>query len=140
MWFLNALSMAAVEPSVFKKINCLDHGTFLEFQGYGLYIFRFYKSGQQVFVIIDDRLACIKDGNGQPLPLFARCENKNLFWVSLIEKAYAKLHHRYWALSGGSTIEALHDLTNSSIEQCFIDGDQMTSSKNLYNALRVFCQ
>ena len=29
-WFLNALSMAAVEPSTFKKVNCLDIGTFLE--------------------------------------------------------------------------------------------------------------
>lgn len=90
--------MVAVEPSTFKKLNCLDIGTFLEFQQYGLYIFRFKKMGQSVFVIIDDMLPCVRDGNGQPIQVFSRCENKNLFWVSLIEKAYAKLHHRYFAL------------------------------------------
>ena len=78
----------------------------------GLYIFRFIKMGQSVFVIIDDRLPCLKDGNDQPILLFGKCENKNLFWVSLIEKAYAKLHSRYYALQGGSTMEALHDLTD----------------------------
>jgi len=45
--------------------------------------------------------------NGQAVPFFARCENSNLFWVSLIEKAFAKLHGRYWALSTGSTDEAI---------------------------------
>lgn len=140
-WFLNALSMVVVEPSIFKKVNCLDHGTFLEFQNYGLYIFRFFKQTQQVFVIIDDRLACLKDGNGQPLPFFARCENKNLFWVSLIEKAYAKLHHRYWALTGGSTTEALADLAGGLVEQVFMDnGDQMTNSKTLWNVLKTLCR
>lgn len=42
-WFLNALSMAAVEPQVFAQLNCLDAGTFHELQEYGLYIFRFRK-------------------------------------------------------------------------------------------------
>lgn len=59
--------------------------------------------------------------------MFAKCENKNLFWAPLIEKAYAKLHQRYLALSGGSTVEALHDLTGQLVETCFFDaGDQMT--------------
>ena len=112
-WFLNALSMAAVEPKIFKEVNCLDYGTFKEFSELGLYIFKFYKHSQPVYVIIDDRIPCIKNGNGQPIPVFAKCENKNLFWVSLIEKAYAKLHSRYFALSGGSTAEALYDLTGN---------------------------
>ena len=137
-WFINALSMVAVEPQTFKMVNCLDIGTFLEFQKYGLYIFKFKKQGQSVFVIIDDQLPCIKDANGAPIPFFARCQNRNLFWVSLIEKAYAKLHQRYWALSGGSTAEALHDLTGMAIEQCFMDsGDQMTNPKNLFHCLKV---
>lgn len=59
--------------------------------------------------------------NGKPVPLFARCVNPNLFWISLIEKAYAKLHGRYYALQGGTTDEALEDLLGSSVENCFID-------------------
>ena len=27
-WFLNALSMVAVEPKAFNRVNCLDPGTF----------------------------------------------------------------------------------------------------------------
>jgi hypothetical protein len=42
-WFLNALSMVAVEPKVFREVNCLDPGTFKEFSELGLYIFKFYK-------------------------------------------------------------------------------------------------
>ena len=52
----------------------------------------------------------------------------NLYWAPLIEKAYAKLHSRYYALEGGSTMEALSDLTNGTTEQCFIDnGDELTN-------------
>ena len=90
---------------------------------------------------IDDRLPCLKDGNGQAVPLFARCENPNLFWVNLIEKAYAKLHSRYFVLQGGSTFEALSDLTGMHQESCFIDsGDQMTSKKILFDALKILCK
>ncbi len=61
-------------------------------------------------MIIDDRVPAFTKENGQPIPYFARCENPNLFWVSLLEKAFAKLHGRYFALQMGTTEEALQDL------------------------------
>jgi hypothetical protein len=63
-WFLNALSMVAVEPRVFKEINCLDSATFNEFSEQGLYIFKFIKRSAPVYVIIDDNIPCLKDGTG----------------------------------------------------------------------------
>ena len=107
--------MVAVEPTTFKKVNCLEPGVFRELSLYGLYIFKFIKERSPVFVIIDDRIPCLVS-SGQPIPMFAKCENKNLFWVSLIEKAYAKLHGRYFALQGGNTLEALHDLSGMLVE------------------------
>jgi len=44
-WFLNALSMAAVEPSVFKKVCPLSPAQMNSFARYGLYIFAFLKQG-----------------------------------------------------------------------------------------------
>ena len=59
----------------------------------------------------------------------------------MIEKAYAKLHGRYYALSGGSTLEALYDLTGSTIEQAFMDnGDEMTKPTYVFNLLKILCQ
>lgn len=42
---------------------------------------------------------------------FARSMDEGETWVPLIEKAYAKLHGDYAALSGGMTMEAIEDLT-----------------------------
>ena len=86
-----------------------------------MYAFRFFKAGTPIFVIIDDYIPTEELPNGRPQPMFARCINPNLFWISLIEKAYAKLHGRYWALNGGTTDEALEDLLGSTVENCFID-------------------
>lgn len=111
----------------------------MELSEYGLYIFKFFKRGQPVYVIIDDTLPCIKDGTGQPFPVFARCENVNLYWAPLIEKAYAKLHSRYYALEGGTTMEALSDLTNGMVEQCFVDYGEMTNLNSLFQSLKFLC-
>lgn len=76
--------------------------------------------------------------NGRPVPAFAKCANPNLFWITLIEKAYAKLHGRYFALQGGTTDEALEDLVGCAIENCFIDSE-MTDTDKLRLALETIC-
>jgi hypothetical protein len=42
---------------------------------------------------------------------FAKSGTNGETWVPLIEKAFAKLHGNYAALSGGETCEAIEDLT-----------------------------
>ena len=74
------------------------------------------------------------------MPYFAKCANPHLFWISLLEKAFAKLHGRYFALDGGSTDEALADLMGVPVENCFIGSPEtMTDKSTLYNALKAMC-
>ena len=78
--------------------------------------------------------------NGKEVPYFARCHNPHLFWVSLLEKAYAKLHGRYFALDGGSTDEALEDLLGLPIENVLVGSpDTMTDKATFFNAIEKLC-
>lgn len=70
------------------------------------------------YVIIDDQIPVYGyNGNKAGKPFFARCKNPDELWVSLIEKAYAKLHGNYEALIGGYIDVALNDLSGLCSEQ-----------------------
>jgi len=57
---------------------------------------RLFLNGQETPVIVDDFLPCGKNGQ----PAFATCRDGEL-WVSLLEKAWAKLHGTYARTEGG---------------------------------------
>ena len=59
---------------------------------------KFFKDGKYRYVVIDSRLA-VKKGTDEII--YGRCKKINELWVSLVEKAYAKLHHAYSALISG---------------------------------------
>lgn len=90
--------MVAAEDRQYNLLTLVAEPEIIKFREQGMYVFRFFKAGTPIFVIIDDQLPTYELANGRPVPLFSRCANPNLFWVSLIEKAYAKLHGRYFAL------------------------------------------
>jgi hypothetical protein len=75
----------------------------------GFYVLRFYKHSQWVSVPIDDSMPY--DKSDKPM-----CIRGDFFpalpWPSLVEKAYAKLHGSWSAISGGGTVEeVMTDLT-----------------------------
>ena len=106
-WLLSALAMTARNPERLKKLFvCTKYGA-----KYGLYVIQFFKDGEWVPVIVDDKIPCWKSGPLEGRPIFARCRNPMEYWVCIVEKAYAKLHGCYQALEHGRVDHALRDFT-----------------------------
>ena len=59
-------------------------------------------------MLVDERIPVDKQTR---LPVFGRCKNPQELWVSLIEKAYAKLHGCYSNLESGNVDEAIQDIS-----------------------------
>ena len=110
-WFISALSIIATRPDI------LNHLIVAQYPQHGLFEFRFFKQGKWVNVIVDDALPFRADGT----LLFARSHPPGQLWVPLLEKAYAKLHGSYQALSGGEISYALVDLTGGASEYIRLD-------------------
>ena len=113
-WFISALVLIAIRDDIFGNLICEDR--FPEFEKYGLYVFRMFRNCKVHYVVVDDKVPCMERSNGQCIPAFARNRNPNEFWVSLIEKAYAKLNIRYINLTSGFIDEALQDLSGLAPE------------------------
>lgn len=106
-WFLGALAVMGAHSNLLRQ--CF--WKFDSFKNYGLFVVRFFKGCEVIFVIIDDRIP-VKNRDGKVI--FAMCKDPNELWVPLIEKAYAKLHGCYKALIGGYSHNALADMTGFS--------------------------
>jgi len=72
----------------------------------GLVVVQFYKEGQPVYVIVDDRLPAV--GNR-----LAYCQHNEpgVLWGTLLEKAYAKMMGGYEKIEGGTIPYSLSDFT-----------------------------
>lgn len=119
-WLLGAMAIVATRPDLIrplfagKKVESFNlRMKSLIFFSPGsspehhYYIVKFFILGEWRWVVVDDALPV---GSGGELR-FARNRDPNEFWVSILEKGYAKLFRSYGALEGGNTAEALCDLT-----------------------------
>ncbi|PKA55512.1 hypothetical protein AXF42_Ash006714 [Apostasia shenzhenica] len=106
-WFLSAVAVLTDVSRITEVIITPDYNE------EGIYTIRFCIQGEWVPVVIDDWIPCEAPGK----PAFATSKKRNELWVSLLEKAYAKLHGSYEALEGGLVQDALVDLTGGAGEE-----------------------
>lgn len=92
---------------------------------HGFAVFQFFKNGKWQHVIVDTR---IPYNTQSKTPLYGHCTDLNEFWVSLMEKAYAKLHGTYEMLNGGQMNEALVDLTGGVSEKFHLRAPETAES------------
>lgn len=122
-WLMAALTALANVKGGIQSL-CVEYDTKI-----GIYGFVFYRDGEWITSIIDDKLYVtspdwdlkstqrhLLEQSGREDPeteyrktfqtgshalYFARCRNQNETWLPLLEKAYAKVHGDYTTLTGG---------------------------------------
>ena len=84
-WFVASLASLATEPSLMYRV--LPNDQTFDHDYAGIFHVRFWRMGQWVDVVIDDRLPCNQHSKW---PTYVHPSDKHEFWGCLIEKAYAK--------------------------------------------------
>ncbi|KAI9194919.1 hypothetical protein LWI28_010135 [Acer negundo] len=132
-WFLSAVAVLT-EVSRISEVIITP-----EYNEEGIYTVRFCIQGEWVPVVVDDWIPCESLGK----PAFATSKKGNELWVSILEKAYAKLHGSYEALEGGLVQDALVDLTGGAGEEIDMRSSQAQidlASGRLWSQLLRFKQ
>lgn len=127
-WLIAAVANLTLDQKLFTLVVPTDQ-SFERGQYCGIFRFRFWQFGKWVEVVIDDRLPT-RDGK----LLFMHSTDPDEFWSPLFEKAYAKLHGSYDALRGGTTCEAMVDLTGGLTE--FFDVQTSDAPPNLFAIIK----
>ncbi|KAG8552741.1 hypothetical protein GDO81_003027 [Engystomops pustulosus] len=136
-WFLSAVACLSLYPQLLEQVVPMDQ----DFgDGYnGKFRFQFWQYGQWVEVAVDDLLPTVpvqKNGKTQYDLLFVHSQDKDEFWSSLLEKAYAKLKGGYSTLQMGFAGEALEDMTGGVVQSCDTSGTSSELWSHLHNMLQ----
>ncbi|KAJ1552428.1 hypothetical protein HK405_011363, partial [Cladochytrium tenue] len=134
-WFLAACATLSNKQELLKRIMVARD------EEVGVYGFVFFRDGQWVSTIVDDQLfvnfpdygsyalnkevkerdynATFMSNSGALY--FSKCRDENETWLPLLEKAFAKVHGDYQAISGGFGGEAVEDLTGGVCSYVALD-------------------
>ena len=129
-WFLAALAQLADDDEAYDRVVPRDQ-SFSRGKYCGMFRFRFFRFGEWVEIVVDDRLPT---RNGKLI--YLRSKEDNEFWSPLLEKAYAKLYGSYEALDGGNSIEAAVDFTGGIPEVINISKYLEKDQHKLFNLMR----
>eukprot|EP00943_MAST-04B_sp_MAST-4B-sp1_P009526 g9526.t1 len=106
-YFISALCVLAdKKPSEIKKLFGYTEESFLA----GMSSVSVNNDGMWQCVMLDHYFPCNEDRH---LVFSKSREGEHVLWVSLIEKAYAKLHSSYLSIERGTTSESLQALTGA---------------------------
>eukprot|EP01064_Diplonema_japonicum_P001454 TRINITY_DN10936_c2_g1_i2.p1 TRINITY_DN10936_c2_g1~~TRINITY_DN10936_c2_g1_i2.p1 ORF type:complete len:835 (+),score=175.50 TRINITY_DN10936_c2_g1_i2:85-2589(+) len=110
-WFMAALAACAEFPADLIIPLFKENAEVVKYSEANVYHIRLAKNGWVNWYVVDGYLPC--HAVPQPTgPCFAHNkEQPNELWVSLIEKAYAKIHGNYDNISSGDPAVGLSDLT-----------------------------
>ncbi|XP_067311191.1 calpain-1 catalytic subunit-like isoform X2 [Pseudorasbora parva] len=103
-WFLASVGALTFREDVMNQVMPADQSFGEEYAG--IFHFRFWRFGNWIDVVIDDKLPTI---NGKLI--FVHSKTSNEFWPALLEKAYAKVCGSYADMHAGLVSEALLDFT-----------------------------
>jgi calpain-15 len=129
-YFISALSVLAERPEL--VLNLLLSR---ELNKEGVYKVRICKDGEWQVVTVDDSFP-VRADHGRLA--FARARGNQL-WVSLLEKAYAKIHGSYASIVSGQVIEAFRDLTGAPCEKLRLH-DEKSDPEMIWAQLLSFRQ
>jgi hypothetical protein len=124
-WFIAGCAAIVLVPELFSNVVPNDQSFDTNYAG--IFHFHFWYYGEWVDVVVDDRLPVKSDDT---LLFCSNREEPDEFWAALLEKAYAKLCGSYENLDGGSTSDALIDMTGGIQEQFEIKNKQSEAEKN----------
>jgi hypothetical protein len=129
-FFIAAVSLLCQRPEIVRSLFAWQ-----ELQSCGAMVCKFFHGGQWKAVIVDDRSPCNPDNQR---PMFGHTTRLPEMWLTLLEKAYAKLYGGFENISGGNISEALRDLTGCAVQDYNLESNEVKeeiASGKLWNAL-----
>lgn len=123
---MNALSCLTSED-YYEKV-------FVDFENMdmGYVSCQFFKNGEWHYVIVDTYLPYSKESKKF---LFTHSGGSDIFWIALLEKAYAKLHSTYYNIKNLGFEDIMIDLCNCSVTSINMEDE---SKKNFFESQKLF--